>query len=163
MSKRKKRKRKGVKYDQIMQSGPSSAAWTGCADCILIANDAVVHDEVFKTTMKLAKPSGVKLVIKNLEDSIKAINSGVTDTYRLLVVVKTIHDANVLSAGCPAVHSLNLGGTIRREGCRQISKAIFISDKDEAELKELQQRGVSVFIQQLPAESPIALEHVLHQ
>ena len=69
----------------------------------------------------------------------------------------------MLSAGCPAVHSLNLGGTIRREGCRQISKAIFISDRDEAELKELQQRGVSVFIQQLPAESPIALEHVLHQ
>ena len=108
-------------------------------------------------------PLWVKLVIKNLEDSIKAINSGVTDKYRLLVVVKTIHDANVLSAGCPAVHSLNLGGTIRREGCRQISKAIFISDRDEAELKELQQRGVSVFIQQLPAESPIALEHVLHQ
>lgn len=153
------------RVDHRLLHGQVAFSWTNelNADCILIANDAVVHDEVFKTTMKLAKPSGVKLVIKNLEDSIKAINSGVTDTYRLLVVVKTIHDANVLSAGCPAVHSLNLGGTIRREGCRQISKAIFISDKDEAELKELQQRGVSVFIQQLPAESPIALEHVLHQ
>ena len=153
------------RVDHRLLHGQVAFSWTNelSADCILIANDAVVHDEVFKTTMKLAKPSGVKLVIKNLEDSIKAINSGVTDKYRLLVVVKTIHDANVLSAGCPAVHSLNLGGTIRREGWRQISKAIFISDRDEAELKELQQRGVSVFIQQLPAESPIALEHVLHQ
>ena len=129
------------RVDHRLLHGQVAFSWTNelSADCILIANDAVVHDEVFKTTMKLAKPSGVKLVIKNLEDS------------------------NVLSAGCPAVHSLNLGGTIRREGCRQISKAIFISDRDEAELKELQQRGVSVFIQQLPAESPIALEHVLHQ
>ena len=136
------------RVDHRLLHGQVAFSWTNelSADCILIANDAVVHDEVFKTTMKLAKPSGVKLVIKNLEDSIKAINSGVTDKYRLLVVVKTIHDANVLSAGCPAVHSLNLGGTIRREGCRQISKAIFISDRDEAELKELQQRGVSVFI-----------------
>lgn len=59
--------------------------------------------------------------------------------------------------------SINLGGTIRREGYRQISKAIFINDKDEAELKELQERGVSVFIQQLPAESAVALDHVLHR
>ena len=116
----------------------------------------------FQNDHEAGKPSGVKLVIKNLEDSIKAINSGVTDTYRLLVVVKTIHDANVLSAGCPAVHSLNLGGTIRREDCRQISKAIFISDKDEAELKELQQRSICIH----PAAAgriSIALEHVLHQ
>ena len=153
------------RVDHRLLHGQVAFSWTNelNADCILIANDAVVHDEVFKTTMKLAKPSGVKLVIKSLEDSIKAINSGVTDKYRLLVVVKTIHDANILSAGCSSVKSINLGVTIRREGYRQISKAIFINDKDEAELKELQERGVSVFIQQLPAESAVALDHVLHR
>ena len=153
------------RVDHRLLHGQVAFSWTNelNADCILIANDAVVHDEVFKTTMKLAKPSGVKLVIKSLEDSIKAINSGVTDDkYRLLVVVKTIHDANILSAGC-SVKSINLGGTIRREGYRQISKAIFINDEDEAELKELQERGVSIFIQQLPAESAVALDHVLHR
>ena len=152
------------RVDHRLLHGQVAFSWTNelSADCILIANDAVVNDEVFKTTMKLAKPSGVKHVIKNLEDSIKAINSGVTDKYRLLVVVKTIHDANVLSAGCQAIQSINLGGTIRKDGYRQISKAIFISDEDETELKELQQRGVSVFIQQLPAESSLPLEHVLH-
>ena len=46
---------------------------------------------------------------------------------------------------------------------QQISKAIFINDEDEAELKELQERGVSIFIQQLPAESAVALDHVLHR
>ena len=153
------------RVDHRLLHGQVAFSWTNepNADCILIANDAVVHDEVFKTTMKLAKPSGVKLVIKSLEDSIKAINSGVTDKYRLLVVVKTIHDANILSAGCSSVKSINLGGTIRREGYRQISKAIFINDEDEAELKELQDRGVSVFIQQLPAETAVELEHVLHR
>ena len=62
------------RIDDRLLHGQVAFSWTNelSADCILIANDAVVHDEVFKTTMKLAKPSGVKLVIKNLEDSIKA-------------------------------------------------------------------------------------------
>lgn len=153
------------RVDHRLLHGQVAFSWTNelNADCILIANDAVVHDEVFKTTMKLAKPAGVKLVIKNMEDSIKAINSGVTDSYRLLIVVKNIHDANILSTGCKQVKSINLGGTIRKEGYRQISKAIFINDEDEHELMQMQERNINVFVQQLPAESPLSLAHVLHQ
>lgn len=153
------------RVDHRLLHGQVAFSWTNelNADCILIANDAVVHDEVFKTTMKLAKPAGVKLVIKNMEDSIQAINSGVTDSYRLLIVVKAIHDANILSTGCEQVKSINLGGTIRKEGYRQISKAIFINDEDERELKQMQKRNINVFVQQLPAESPLSLAHVLHQ
>lgn len=59
----------------------------------LIANDAVVNDNIRKTTMKLAKPNGVKLVMKNIEDSIAALNAGVTDKYKLFIVVESIEDA----------------------------------------------------------------------
>lgn len=34
------------------------------ADCILIANDSVPNDDLRKTTIKMAKPPAVKLVIK---------------------------------------------------------------------------------------------------
>jgi fructoselysine and glucoselysine-specific PTS system IIB component len=53
------------------------------ADCILIANDNVPEDELRKTTIKLAKPPSVKLVIKNINDAIESIKSGVTDKYHL--------------------------------------------------------------------------------
>ena len=58
------------------------------ADAILIVSDAVAKDEMRMATMRLAKPAGVKLVIKSVEDSIKVINSGVTDKYKLMVVVE---------------------------------------------------------------------------
>ena len=57
------------------------------ADCILIANDDVPTNEIRKTTIKLAKPQGVKLVIKSIDDSIAALKSGVTDKYKLFIVV----------------------------------------------------------------------------
>ena len=54
----------------------------------------VVNDEVWKTTLRLGKPSGVKLVMKNMEDSIKAINSGVTDKYTHHIFNIQIDDNN---------------------------------------------------------------------
>lgn len=63
------------------------------ADCILIANNSVATDELRKTTLKLAKPQEVKLVIKNINDAIISINSGITDKYNLLVIVESVEDA----------------------------------------------------------------------
>ena len=63
------------------------------ADAILIVSDAAAKDEMRMATMRLAKPSGIKLVIKSVEDSIKAINRGVTDKYKLLDVVESVPDA----------------------------------------------------------------------
>jgi len=49
-----------------------------------------MNDELRKTTIKLAKPPEVKLVIKNIADSIEAIKSGVTDKYKLFIVVESV-------------------------------------------------------------------------
>ncbi len=54
------------RVDHRLLHGQVAFSWTNelSADCILIANDAVVHDEVFKTTMKLAKPPGSSWSLK---------------------------------------------------------------------------------------------------
>ena len=63
------------------------------ADCLLIANDYIMVNTLLLTSIRMAKPSGVKLVIKTIEDSIAALNSGVTDKYNLMIVVDSIEDA----------------------------------------------------------------------
>ena len=81
-----------LRVDHRLLHGQVAMAWTQSldSDCILIANDAVVNDNIRKTTMKLAKPNGVKLVMKNIEDSIAALNAGVTDKYKLFIVVEVL-------------------------------------------------------------------------
>ena len=51
-----------LRVDHRLLHGQVAMAWTQSldSDCILIANDAVVNDNIRKTTMKLAKPNGVK-------------------------------------------------------------------------------------------------------
>ena len=67
-------------------------------------------------TIKLAKPSGVKLVIKHLvADAIEALNSGVTDKYKLFIVVESIEDAYQIATQCPAVKAVKSGRNKRPE------------------------------------------------
>lgn len=146
-----------TRVDHRLLHGQIAFSWTTDrnANCILIANDAVIKDDLRKTSLKLAKPAGCKLVIKSLDDSIKAINSGVTDKYRLLIVVESIADAKKMIDGCSCVKSLNLGGTKAASNTRQISKAMNITDQDAADLKELMNRGVEVEIRMLPQDKKI--------
>lgn len=84
-----------TRVDHRLLHGQVAFSWTQTigADCILIANDDVPTNEIRKTTIKLAKPQGVKLVIKSIDDSIAALKSGVTDKYKLFIVVESIEDA----------------------------------------------------------------------
>ncbi|MBF7124457.1 PTS sugar transporter subunit IIB [Pediococcus pentosaceus] len=141
-----------TRVDHRLLHGQVAFSWTAhlSADCILIANDDVANDETKKTIVKLAKPSGIKLVIKSVEDSIKAINSGITDKYKLFIVAQNIDDAYKLISNVSKIQSLNLGGTKFEEGKESISSAIFVTTREKEELNRLIQNGVDVYTQQVP-------------
>lgn len=121
-------------------------------DCILIANDAVAKDELRMTALRMAKPSTCKLVIKSVDDSIKALNSGVTDKYKLLIITESIKDAYALAKSVPEIKYINLGGAKISDDRKQISKAMFVSEEDIKMIKELNEDGVKQEIQMVPED-----------
>ncbi|CBG91538.1 PTS sugar transporter subunit IIB [Citrobacter rodentium] len=141
-----------LRVDHRLLHGQVAFSWTQYvdADCILIANDSVPNDELRKTTIKMAKPPAVKLVIKNINDSIEAIKSGVTDKYRLFIVVESVNDAWRLASALPEITSINLGGTRVREGSNNISKAVNLLDEEMTQLRALNAAGVEVEIRLVP-------------
>lgn len=152
-----------LRVDHRLLHGQVAFSWTSAlsADCILIANDDVVTNDLRKMSIKLAKPNGVKLVIKSIKDSIEAINKGVTDKYKLLIVVESIQDAKALIDGCDCVKSLNLGGTKASNDKRSISKAVSVTKDEEEILKELIDRNIEVEIRMIPNEHKLDAKSVL--
>ncbi len=150
-----------VRVDHRLLHGQVAFSWTNGvgANCILVASDTVVHDDVWNTTGW--KPSGVKLVIKNMADSIAAINSGVTDKYKLIIVVQTIKEAKQLVDGCPSITSINLGNTKESKTTTQVSKQVFLEEEEKAILKELMERGVECEIRALVDDNKLNVAHVL--
>ena len=143
-----------LRVDHRLLHGQVAFSWTQYigADCILIANDSVPNDDLRKTTIKLAKPPAVKLVIKSIDDAIEAIKSGVTDKYKLFIVVESVADAWRLASAVPQIVSINLGGIKAREGSRNISKAINVLPEELALLQELTQAGTEIEIRQAPGD-----------
>ncbi|HBS0615325.1 putative PTS permease [Klebsiella pneumoniae] len=141
-----------LRVDHRLLHGQVAFSWTQYvgADCILIANDSVPGDELRKTTIKLAKPPSVKLVIKNINDSIEAIKSGVTDKYNLFIVVESVNDAWRIASAIDEIKSINLGGIKAKEGSKNISKAINLLPTEIEQLQQLVDKGVEVEIRQVP-------------
>ncbi|GFK21085.1 PTS sugar transporter subunit IIB [Tetragenococcus halophilus] len=152
-----------TRVDHRLLHGQVAFSWTQNlgADCILIANDDVPQNEVRKTTIKLAKPQGVKLVIKNIEDSIAALKSGVTDKYKLFIVVESVDDAYELAKSYSEIKEINLGGIKAKEDTKNIGKAVNITSKEERLLNELTEQGVKVEIRQVPSDKKIDITEVL--
>ncbi|MBA1434957.1 PTS sugar transporter subunit IIB [Bombilactobacillus bombi] len=145
------------RVDHRLLHGQVAVSWFGYtgANCILIANDQVPVDAIRKASIKMAKPSGSKLVIQNINKSIESLNSGITDKYNLMIIVESIHDAYRIIQNLdnrPKV--LNIGGTKESQETRILAPAVNTTVNDEKEIQKLIDLEVKVEIQQVPS-SPI--------
>lgn len=144
-----------LRIDHRLLHGQVAFSWTKFleSDCILIASDNLMKDELKMSAMRMAKPTGVKLVMKSIEDSIKALNSGVTDKYKLFIIVESVEDAYRIASGFPAIKSINIGGMKAREDRKQIAKAVFVSEEDIEKLRILGDKGIELEIRLVPSDS----------
>lgn len=144
-----------LRVDHRLIHGQVAFSWTQelGADCILLANDDCVTNEVRRLAISLAKPPAVKLVVKGIKDSIDAINSGKTDKYKLFVVVESVKDAYELVTNCDCFKELNLGGATRKENSTRIGPIFFVTQEEAKMLNELVDKGVDVYVQQIPSEA----------
>lgn len=152
-----------LRVDHRLLHGQVAVSWTTAqhADCIFIVGDKVANDVTWRTTLKLGKPAGCKLVIKDMASAIKAINSGVTDKYRMLICVQTIADAKALIDGCPQITSLNLGNTKESSTTTEVTRQIFLEQEEIAMLKELIARGVEVEYRALCDDKKVDMSHLI--
>mgnify|MGYP000455945251 FL=1 len=99
-----------IRVDYRLLHGQVAVSWTSAlgADCILLVSDTVLNDKLRLQALSLAKPEGCKVVVKNTEDAVKALQSGVTDKYKLFVVCETIQQAGAV-AKAMGVKKINLG------------------------------------------------------
>lgn len=154
---------KMIRVDHRLIHGQVGFTWTKFldADCILIASDALVEDDLKMSAMKMAKPSGIKLVMKTIEDSAKALNSGVTDKYKLFILCESVEDMYQLVKKVPTIQEINLGGMKNGTDRKQISKAVHLSEQDISRIKELSLEGKKLTVQLVPDDPAIDIEKLL--
>lgn len=152
-----------VRVDHRLVHGQVAFAWTKFlnADCILIASDALMKDELKMAGLRMAKPSGVKLVMKNIADSAVALNSGVTDKYKLMILCESVEDVYKLVSATNCIENINLGGMKNAENRKQISKAVHVSEEDVCMINEMMDKGIAISVQLVPDDTETDVKKLL--
>lgn len=148
---------KFMRVDHRLLHGQVALSWFGAtgANCILIPNDEIPSDPVKKATIKMARPNGAKLVLMTIDRATQQINAGKADKWSMMVIAGSIHDAYRFIKGLnDKPKALNLGGTKKTAETKSLSSAVNVTAEDEKELKEINQMGVKVYLQQVPT-SPV--------
>lgn len=147
---------KATRVDYRLLHGQVAVSWTAAlgADCLLLVSDTVKSDPLRMNALKLAKPAGVKVVIKNTDEAVEALTSGVTDKYKLFIICETLPIARKIMEAT-GEKELNIGNTPFREGTKQYGKSANLLPEEEALIKEMLEDGLDLFIQMIPAEKSI--------
>lgn len=152
-----------VRVDHRLIHGQVGFTWTKFlqADCILIASDKIVNDQLKMTAMRMAAPSGVKLVMKSIEDSATALNTGVTEKYKLLILCESVEDVYRLTQKVPSLKDINLGGMKDGENRRQISKSVHLSEEDIDLIHKMQKNDITLSVQMVPDDQAVNINKLI--
>ncbi|RGT73111.1 PTS mannose/fructose/sorbose transporter subunit IIB [Ruminococcus sp. AF18-22] len=152
-----------MRVDERLLHGQVAVTWVGNvnATSILIANDEVVENEMAKMALKMAKPSGMKLAIRSIEDGAALLNDPRSQQINIFVIVKTIQDAVRLCKKTEGIKKVNIGGVKKKEGSKLIAAAVHVNDEDIRSLKELGELVDEVEFRMVPSDSAKTLDEVL--
>ncbi|MDD3401885.1 MAG: PTS sugar transporter subunit IIB [Hespellia sp.] len=152
-----------LRIDERLLHGQVAVTWVSNvqASSILIANDEVMGNEMSKMALKMAKPSGMKLAIRSVDDGAALLNDPRSEKIGIFVIVRTIADAVRLCKQTETVKKVNIGGIKKREGCKLVAAAVHVNEEDVENLKELDKLVDSIEFRMVPSDSAKTLEDVL--
>lgn len=155
-----------VRADDRLIHGMVAVSWTSHLQpqTILVANDATAKDSFKTMTMKMAKPAGVNLAIKTLEDSVKALNNPINDKKKIFVVTESVEDALYIYEHAGGFQHLNVGtaGINKKEGETYVPTLpqVFMSPEEFACAKKMAEQGVEVFAQITPTRERMEFKDI---
>ena len=152
-----------TRIDDRLLHGQVAFTWTPALgiDCLLIANDKVAKDDFQKMTLGLGKPSGVKLLIKSLRESIDFLSDAKNASLKILLIINAVKDAQAICADVPDVRSVNLGGIRAPAGSRTVSKSVSLTEDDIVVIRDMMQKGIELEIRQVPTDTKQMIENLI--
>jgi mannose/fructose/N-acetylgalactosamine-specific phosphotransferase system component IIB len=151
-----------LRVDERLLHGQVALNWVSNvgASSILIANDEVMQNEMSKMALKMAKPSGVNLAIRDIKSAVELLKDPRSSDVTVFVIVRTLADALRLAQQTDAIKFINIGGIKKKEGGKLIAPAVFINNEDVEVLKQLGALVEKIEFRMLPSDSPRSWDSV---
>jgi PTS system mannose-specific IIB component/fructoselysine and glucoselysine-specific PTS system IIB component len=128
---------------------------------IVLVDDEVASSEWEQELYRIGVPPEMEVYFESVESASSKLADYIKDSRPGLLLTGDIDTMKRLAEHTGAITRINLGGIHYRAGRVQRMRYIFLSRDEEAQLRALAARGITVSAQDVPAAKPIALEAVL--
>ena len=127
---------------------------------IVLVDDDVAASDWEQELYRMGVPPGMAVVFESVESAAQHLRQYQADSRRGILLTADVDTMRRLvdAAGVAAV---NLGGIHHRAGRVQRLRYVFLTPAEEAALRALAARGVTVTAQDVPSARPVPLEDVL--
>ncbi|MCZ2492343.1 PTS system mannose/fructose/N-acetylgalactosamine-transporter subunit IIB [Dellaglioa carnosa] len=116
----------------------------------MIVDDTISNDETLKRTMRMAKPGGTGMSVINTETAITNFKNGKYDDHGVFLLVKNPETLVNLKEGGVEIPKVDIGIIFPDADKKRVSKYVALGEKDEENIKKLQELGLNVVLQYLP-------------
>ncbi|HGT0999458.1 TPA: PTS sugar transporter subunit IIB [Enterococcus faecium] len=143
---------KFIRIDHRLLHGQVVFSWSKSLQInrILVVNDEAANDEFKKMSLELSKPQGIKLNIFTVENTLTKISKIEALSENIMMIFGNTKDVRQFSESYSNVKEINYGGIIKKEGSKQFSNAIFLTENEIEDAKVLKSMGIKQFMQQVP-------------
>lgn len=157
-----------LRVDDRLIHGQVAMTWTKQLKVqgIVVANDDAANDNTQKMALKMAVPSGIKVLIEPVAKAIRVLNDPRASKMRILVLTRTVKDALEVRKQVGEIEFLNIGNTGRFDGIdiseKQLLSPTIMLTKDEVEnLRELVKIAPKTCMQQVPNDEQKLVKDVI--
>ncbi|WP_334332085.1 PTS system mannose/fructose/N-acetylgalactosamine-transporter subunit IIB [Companilactobacillus sp. HBUAS59544] len=157
-----------LRVDDRLIHGQVALVWTKELDTpgIVVANDNAANNEMVQMTLKMATPTGKKLLIRSVDDAIKVFNNPKGKNMRMFALTNCVADASKIAQNVEDIDGINVANVGRfadkSEGeTHQVGSTLMLSDSELEALKELTKLDVPVFQQVVPSNPKTNISSML--
>lgn len=144
-----------VRIDTRLLHGQVATAWTpdSKADRIIVVSDNVAKDEMRKTLIEQAAPSGVKANVVPIKKMIEVAKDPRFGNTHAFLLFETPEDALAAVEGGVPIETINVGSMAHSKGKTMVNSVLSMDKTDVETFEKLRDLGIKFDVRKVPNDS----------
>ena len=160
-----------IRVDDRLVHGQIALVWSKAlgTNKIVVANDNAANNETTKMTLNMAIPSGIKLMIRSVDEAIAFFNNPKAKDVKMFVLTANVKDALKVVKGCEGlVEAINIANVGKFDGVPMNEKTklldgFFTKEEIEATKELVKIEGIEVYHQITPEKIQASVKKALEE
>lgn len=143
-----------LRIDNRLVHGQVGVTWTTSlqANLLVVVDDEAASSPIQQQLMSMtAENAGVGIRFFSLEKTIEVIHKA-SPQQRIFMVCKTPQIVRQLLDGGVPIKQVNVGNMHFSDGKTALTNKVYVDQKDLEDLKYIQEKGTTVFVQDTPGD-----------